>query len=147
MTFKLFILVSLFLALAHGNVNLDGYEVLSIDSNTLQNSIEIATNSRIALKFEGNPTTGYNWYIKNSDVLKTSKIVSVLNLNEENSGEFQEKEHERNVAGVGGWVYFKFQGLANGTENIQFVYKRLWETEPIKTVGVELRVIEIKENL
>ena len=147
MTFKLFFLLAIFLALAHGNVDLTDYEVLSMDSNTLQNSIEIAKNAKVALKFEGNPTTGFNWYIQNSDVLKASKIVSVLNLNSENSGEYQEKEHERNIVGVGGSVYFKFQGLAKGTENISFVYKRLWEGSSIKSVAVELRVIEVKENL
>jgi len=146
MTPKYIFLFALCLSLA-SSIDLNNFEVLTIGSQTLQNTLEIAKDSQVALKFESNPTTGYNWYIENSETLKSSKVLQALNLNEKNGGEYQENDNPNHLTGMGGNAYFKFRGLNRGKQSIQFRYKRVWETEPLYTIMVDVDVIEIKENL
>jgi predicted secreted protein len=85
------------------------------------------------IKLEGNPTTGYSWYLKSLDKASNA-IVSPVNLNSNNStANYIQYPKNAEEVGVGGTFNFKFKGVANGQTKLNFDYKRPWEDTPIET--------------
>ena len=53
----------------------------TIEQNVEKKDLEVPEYSTLSLKLEGNPTTGFGWYLENKDSLLKSNIKP-LNLNE-----------------------------------------------------------------
>ena len=108
--------------------------------------LKVEDNKEFKVVLEGNPTTGYQWYMSNSESVKNSNVVECLNLNESNgSKDYVEDDHEPGLCGVGGKFYFKFKVKnATGKElpKLVFEYKRCWEKDvpPIGIAEITLKL-------
>ena len=94
--------------------------------------LKVENNKEFKVALEGNPTTGYSWFLKNAEEIKNSKIIEILNLDEHGTAEYVQKGNEHGLVGVGGVFCFKFK--VNNTEGkdlpkLAFEYKRPWEKE------------------
>ena len=94
--------------------------------------LKVENNKEFKIALEGNPTTGYCWYLKNAEEIKKCGLIELLNLDEYCSVDFVQKENEQGLVGVGGVFCFKFK--VNNSERkempkLNFEYKRAWEKE------------------
>jgi inhibitor of cysteine peptidase len=109
---------------------------------------EISTEAdkEITLSFEGNPTTGFGWYVNNK--IDTT-FLQPLNIDEDGSTEYVQNVNADGMVGVGGKYNFKFKALKAGAVNVNFVYQRPWEKdiEPAKDVNAKVTIgnsVEVK---
>lgn len=93
-------------------------------------TIELKKGDSIQVSLEGNPTTGYNWYM-------VTQEPSIL----EQSGEPAYKA-DTDKLGSPGMITLNFKAVASGKGALQLVYKRAWETgvAPLNTYKVDLVV-------
>jgi inhibitor of cysteine peptidase len=92
-------------------------------------SIHVYDGDYIDVALNGNPTTGYDWYID-------SKLPPVL---KKISGPNFKTWSER--IGAGGKVTYRFKAVRKGGTRLRLVYKRSWEkVPPIKTFSVNIFV-------
>ncbi|MCR5760489.1 MAG: protease inhibitor I42 family protein [Sphaerochaetaceae bacterium] len=85
----------------------------------------------LTVKVDGNPTTGYEWTVKGTDVIK---VVS---------SEY-EADNTSGLVGAGGTYEFSFKTIKAGEATLVFNYGRSWESSPAATFSV--RVV-VDENL
>ena len=93
--------------------------------------VKVENNKEFKVALEGNPTTGYSWFLKNVEEIKNSGLIELLNLNEHCSADYVQKGNE-GLVGVGGVFCFKFKvNNAEGKDmpKLCFEYKRPWEKE------------------
>ena len=113
--------------------------------------LEVENNSEFNIELEGNPTTGYSWYIENVDTIKNSKVLTLLNLDEEHncSKTYVQDPCEEGMCGVGGtFVYeFKLNEVKDSNElpQIIFGYKRPWEKD-VKDYNKAEITLKLKEK-
>ena len=97
-----------------------------------QNGKEVTLKAGTAFSvyLEGNPTTGYNWYVKDYD----RKIVEQVGK--------EEYKSEGNKIGAGGHFTFNFKAISTGKTKLELVYLRPWEKNvpPIETFGILIEV-------
>ena len=95
--------------------------------------LKVENGKEYNIALEGNPTTGYSWYMANVDIVKNSNSVEMLNLDEYNgSSDYVTDPHEPGMCGVGGVYHFKFKvkdATANKLPKLVFEYKRPWEKD------------------
>ena len=115
----------------------------TIEQNADKKEIEVQEYSTLSLKLEGNPGTGFGWYLENKDDLLKSNIKP-LNLNEYQSVEFSKCEDTK-LLGQGGYFDFHFK-LLPGAENAEakFVYKRYNVAENAKPLSINIKINELK---
>ena len=101
-----------------------------------KNDLEVENNSIFNVELEGNPTTGYSWILENPEIIKFSKVLKALNLDEEHNTtkDYVQAPCEEGMCGVGGTFIFKFEIKELKDEkdlpnSIIFSYKRPWEKE------------------
>ncbi len=105
--------------------------------------ISIKKNETLVVKIQGNPTTGYGWYLDNHKNLRTDELKP-LNLDESGSpDEYKTDPHPPGYVGVGGYYYFRFQPKKPGvTVDLVFIHKRIWSPEEnVKRVYVAVDII------
>lgn len=132
-------ILALFLV-AVSAVDLTGYKVYDVNSQQDNHIYLIPNGQKFALRLPSNPTTGYDWVLSNLDELKSQNLLSTLSLNEGNRGEYESDPAPAGMTGVGGHSYFKFQGNGNGQGLVMvgLQYKRPWETDSIRSIGVAI---------
>lgn len=111
-------------------------------SNNQEYSKEVSTSQVLIVKIQGNPTTGYGWYLDNQENLDTS-VIKPLNLDEHGSTrDYQTDPHPPGFVGVPGSYFFKFQPLKAGANvNLKFIHKRPWmPNEDIKKATVNINI-------
>ena len=115
----------------------------TIEQNVDKKELEVQEYSTLSLKLEGNPGTGFGWYLENKDDLLKSNIKP-LNLNEYQSVEFSKCEDTK-LLGQGGYFDFHFK-LLPGAENAEakFVYKRYNVAENAKPLSINIKINELK---
>lgn len=94
--------------------------------------LKVEHNKEYKVALEGNPTTGYSWFLKNAEEVKKSGLIELLNLDEHCSAEYAQKGNTEGLVGVGGVFCFKFKvNNSEGKEmpKLCFEYKRPWEKE------------------
>ena len=116
-------------------------EVLFVPKDATNLSMVVREGETFKVQMKGNPTTGYMWILEKPQLLNKN-IVSPLNLQEENSGEYTPDAHERGMVGFGGVYEFTFKAGKSTGElvNLNFAYKRTWESENGRTVQVKVHV-------
>ena len=93
--------------------------------------LKVENNKEFTIALEGNPTTGYSWYLKNVEDLKKSGLIELLNLNEYCSADYK-KGKDIGLHGKGGVFCFKFKvnnSKGKDMPKLNFEYKRLWEKD------------------
>jgi predicted secreted protein len=107
---------------------------LNLDSK--ETYVPVKSGHNFTIELEGNPTTGYSWFLETPEKLEKEGLLIPKNLNDKNSGEYYRRnevdknKNEVNKLGSGGIYHFKFlAGEKNGHEEITFIYKRPWKTD------------------
>ena len=95
-----------------------------VPENLRKAKITVKENTVFDLRFYGNPTTGYEWFISNVDQLDNYDIKP-LNV----EGDYYSEQHNDDMVGFGGIYSFKFNSGSASNKNkvIKFIYKREWE--------------------
>jgi predicted secreted protein len=115
-------------------------QVYKLDSEDDANfSLNAKPNSKISLRLIGNPTTGYGWFLKNPEKLDENFLVST-NLDDRNSAPFKRDQSAQFLLGSPGYFSFEFKVKDKGNPTVEFVYKRPWEQEGVKSFKVELNI-------
>lgn len=98
-------------------------------------------SNMLTIELEGNPTTGFNWIYE----MDREGIVREV------SNEFVQDEAKDGEVGVGGKFVFTFEGVGEGTVNIDFVCVREWEDKAAEqeiiyavTVDKDGKIVESK---
>ena len=110
--------------------------IFSIDKPIAE--ITAHQNEEFIVSVHGNPTTGYGWYLDNSN----NGSLQCTNLDKYNScTDYVVNPHPERMVGVGGVYYFIFKGGEKGDFELKFVNKRPWEKTNYKertlTVHIE----------
>jgi len=98
-------------------------------------------NEPFQIKLAGNPTTGYNWVLKNLDEIKASPLIEQLSNN------YNAAEHEEGMVGVGGTFIFEYEvnekACGQTLPKLVFSYERSWEKDSaVKTAEYTIKVDE-----
>ena len=90
-----------------------------------------ANLDKVEFELDGNPTTGYDWGIIESD----PEVVKV-------ESEYVPDNVDKNIVGAGGKYKFGITGVGKGNCTVKFSYMRSWETEKpaLKTIIYDLYV-------
>ncbi|KAG4104591.1 hypothetical protein H8356DRAFT_1028308 [Neocallimastix lanati (nom. inval.)] len=109
--------------------------------------LDVNENSSFNIILNGNPTTGYSWFLENVDELRASNIIEPINLDEHNGSKNYISDANKNaMCGVGGVFVFKFKAnKANRKEipKLSFIYKRPWESgDPDFKAVITLKIKE-----
>lgn len=92
-------------------------------------TVEVNTNKEFIVTLDANPTTGYFWQASyDKDILK---LVDKT---------YKQNNTRTPMVGVGGIDTFRFQAIKAGSTEIQFAYKRPWESEIGKQVTFKVMV-------
>ena len=107
--------------------------LVCLDKEGGNKELKVEDNKEFKIVLQGNPTTGYSWFMTNSEAVKNSNVIEILNLNEYNgSQDYVKDASEPGMVGVGGAFYFKFKvknGAGKELPKLIFEYKRPWEKE------------------
>lgn len=134
----------LFLLSITSCIDLAEHEVVPINANSNGQLFKFGQNKKFALELSGNPSTGFSWFVTNSDEIKQSNLLTATNLNEKLTGEFVRNNiPDAGFVGVGGKIYFTFSGNGNGIGlvNIELEYKRPWEANSVRKVALKVELI------
>jgi predicted secreted protein len=103
----------------------------NIDLFNEESYLPLKNNQKFIVELEGNPTTGFQWYLEND--FSETKIVVPLNLKENKTGDYFSQPQDGTTVklGAGGLYHFKFQTheSGKGSDKLRFVYKRHWDDE------------------
>ena len=108
--------------------------------------LKVEDNKEFNISLQGNPTTGYSWYMANVNDVKNSNLIEILNLDEYNgSKDYIQDPHKQGMCGVGGVFNFKFKVKNPANKEfpkLLFEYKRPWEKEvpPIGKAEITLKL-------
>jgi predicted secreted protein len=96
----------------------------TVPENLSKAKITVKENAIFELKMDGNPTTGYSWFISNEDKLNDYGIEP-LNI----EGDYIPYDNSGFLMGSGGYFSFQFKAGSASSKSkvIKFVYKRFWE--------------------
>jgi len=124
---------------------------INIPQNGGNFEFEIKDNSEFIVKLEGNPTTGFSWFLKNDEEIKDSSVIESLNIDDNNGlKNYISKPTKGPVCGSGGTFVFKFK-VNNAERNVLpkliFIYKRPWEQNDFDcTSEITLKLIQDSSN-
>ena len=107
------------------NNNDDGLIVITKANDGGVVSVSKGDNFEVVLS--GNPTTGYQWQIAETDESLLSSSGSLYT-------------QDSNAIGSGGTYRFQFKAIATGDVHLRLVYKRSWETAIAETFIVTVRI-------
>lgn len=117
---------------------LDGYQVINVESSQENHLHVLQAAQPFALRLVANPTTGYDWYIENELEFNQENSIEFVRSSYPNGGEYSSDLKVGSV-GIGGHTYFKFNGKnLKGRYEVKLVYRRPWEKEGIRKVGVAI---------
>ena len=111
----------------------EGVKVYEIKNNAnSEQSINVNIGDEFALKFRGNPTTGYTWVLLNPNEGQSSLLGT--NFENDGSGQYVPDSTDKFLCGGGGSFYYKFQALkpSNGEIVLRFSYRRVWSKQSNK---------------
>ncbi len=92
--------------------------------------VALSTGDILIVRLEGNPSTGYEWAIR--DTLRPQVLRPL--------GDPKLECDEIGPPGAPCTVEFQFRAASAGTTPLDLVYKRSWEDEPIDTFSVIVSV-------
>ena len=93
-------------------------ETLTLDKRHNGQTVHVETGSKLEIRLEGNPTTGYSWQIS---ALTGSSVV------QNGSVEYLPEAHILPLVGSGGTFVVRLQAKQAGKSTIKLDYLRPWE--------------------
>lgn len=87
------------------------------------------------VRLPGNPSTGFHW---------ESNAGEQAVLRQDGEPRFERGDAPAGVVGAGGTEVFRFIAVASGTQDLSFVYRRVWEKDvpPARTLSFRVRVAD-----
>ena len=100
--------------------------VVSPTLDEKQREVSAAINAKVKLELQGNPTTGYQWQVKNIKGKGATQAGEI---------KYVPSKAPQGIVGSGGVFVANFKVVGKEKTEIEFVYVRPWEedVEPIKT--------------
>ena len=137
---KLFLCFLLLLSL-YNCEEYQGVKVFEIkrDANNA-NEINVKEGEEFALKFRGNPTTGYTWVLLNTNDVNGS--LQGTNFDSKGSAEYLPDSKDNLLVGGAGSFYYKFKAVkaANEAKVLNFSYQRTWENNSNSTPSAVVKI-------
>lgn len=101
---------------------------VGIDIDDAGGTVTMAESETLELRLEANPTTGYQWVVLESSVVRLTS---------------ESHEPESDLDGAGGVTTFHFTPVAVGTGRLQLGYLRPWEdgVAPIDEYTITVEVV------
>lgn len=96
-------------------------EPFVINGETACQSINLRLNQQLTVRLKANPTTGYQWVLK-----QQPSFLKIINADV-----YQQDSHPEGMVGVGGQTTWSFQAQAKGSDALILIYQRLWEKEQV----------------
>ena len=126
---KLFLCLFLLLGL-YNCETYEGAKVYEIQRNVNgQNEVDISVSEgdEFALKFRGNPTTGYTWVLLNTD--EVDGALKGTNFESDGIADYVADSKDKLLIGGAGSFYYKFKAVKVAKEAtvLKFSYQRTWE--------------------
>ena len=126
---KLFLCLILLLGL-YNCETYEGVKVYEIQRNVNgQNEVDISVSEgdEFALKFRGNPTTGYTWVLLNTD--EVDGALKGTNFESDGIADYVADSKDKLLIGGAGSFYYKFKAVKAAKEptSLKFSYQRTWE--------------------
>ena len=105
------------------------YEIQRNSNGMEEVDISVSEGEEFALKFKGNPTTGYTWILLNTEDVQGS--LEATNFEVDGIAEYVPSHQNKNLVGGGGFFYYTLKAVkvANEAKTLKFAYKRLWVKE------------------
>ena len=90
-------------------------------------AISVSEGEEFALKFRGNPTTGYTWVLLNADEVEGPLLGT--NFESDGIADYVADSKDKYLVGGAGSFYYKFKAVkvANEAKTLKFSYQRTWE--------------------
>ena len=126
---KLFLCLILFLSL-YNCETYEGVKVYEIQRNVNglnEVSINVVEGDEFALKFRGNPTTGYIWVLLNPE--EVDGPLQGTNFESDGIADYIADSNDKLLIGGSGSFYYKFKAVKSDAEAkaLKFSYRRTWE--------------------
>ena len=102
--------------------------------------LNIPEGEDFALKFEGNPTTGYNWFLLNVEEVDGS--IKATNFEYNGIGEYVSDPKYEMMDGGSGFYYYTFKAIkaSNEVKTLNFCYRRFFEKKNNPGVDVVVKI-------
>ena len=98
--------------------------ISAADNGTVVN---IARGGQLQVVLSGNPTTGFEWTVDNTDESLLTSAGSTYT-------------RDSDMIGAGGTYRFQFNAVAAGTVHLRLVNKRSWESTVAETFEVTVKI-------
>ena len=126
---KLFLCLILLLGL-YNCETYEGIKVFEIQRDVNGESevdISVSQGEEFALKFRGNPTTGYTWVLLNTEDVEGS--LKGTNFDSDGIADYVADSKDKLLVGGAGSFYYKFKAVkvSNEAKVLKFSYQRTWE--------------------
>lgn len=135
---------------------LDIKQVINLTESTHDRTINVDNKNEIDFILEGNPTTGYKWYIQEYDKIDFAFLNFIELENEEIKGyrstkNYENKENSFNVdtydmdslpllGSPGKYIFKALPQGKNGKITIKFIYLRSWEVDSKENDSIRLNI-------
>ena len=105
--------------------------------------LPVKNGEEFIIEVEGNPSTGYKWYLDNAEIVAKNKVLFPFNLDSQASGLFYNSHKDSSINN--GIYHFHFSAKKPGNEKLVFAYYK----QPKERVDkiIEIHVKDIKKDL
>ncbi len=111
-----------------------GGSEIKLDAADSGSSLKLSPGQVMAVTLEGNPSTGYGWYI-------VGELPAILE--QQGEPEFVAEAGSANKVGTGGMLTSKFRAQKAGIAVLTLGYMRSWEEQaPLQTYTLTVEVTE-----
>ncbi len=114
---------------------------IDYQSNSNNYNLIVAEGEEFAIKFLSNPSTGYDWFLLNEEILDESFIKYINTTYEKND----EEEH-LDGAPISYYLFFKALKQTDKEIYLDYVYKRDWEEEILTNASITIKICKLKKN-
>ena len=96
------------------------------DAETTEVELKVPKGKDFALKFRGNPSTGYTWVLLNTEAVNGPLLG--INFDDDGIGSYVPNSTDKNLLGGSGHFYYRFKALKVSNEPLvlNFSYRRIW---------------------
>ena len=103
------------------------YEVQRNVNGLSELDINVSEGEEFALKFRGNPTTGYTWVLLNTEDVDGS--LQATNFESDGIADYVADSKDELLVGGAGSFFYKFKAVkvSNEEKLLKFSYQRTWE--------------------
>jgi len=150
----LFQIIFIYMSFSKIKSNDEEFRIVKLKDFTGENSyLPVKCGQKFTIEIEGNPTTGFQWSLESKSESVKDKLLTPLNLNEKNQGEFysynkKSEDTELKRLGAGGIYHFKFQSdeKKSGYEELTFIHKRPWTDEGSIKQKITVKVVNLDDK-